>query len=343
MSGRRHSGRPQAIGHYPPCGLNDIQEMIMKVFAMAVFASAAALLAAPAATYAEEGKTPMTNLTSTASTPDKSGHLEINGVNYYYEIRGTGAPLLLLHGGLGIIEMFEPILPILGAGRQIIGVDLHGHGRTPLGERPISLEAMGDDMAELIKRLGTPQVDVLGCSMGGGVALRMAIQHPDSVRRLALISTPFGSDGFYPEIQAAMSHVGGAMAEGMKSTPMYRSYAAVAPKVEDFPKLLDAMGKAISKPYDWSSDVKTLKMPVMLVYGDSDMFRPEHIVKFYQLLGGGLRDAGWMRETMAQNRLAILPDLTHYEIFASPAMAQTVLPFLDGKSGAKSWSEQIGK
>ena len=124
---------------------------------------------------------------------------------------------------------------------------------------------------------------------------------------------------------------------------MYKSYVAVAPHPEDFPRLLDRMGELMRTPYDWSADVKTLKMPVMLVYADSDMFRPEHIVEFYQLLGGGLRDAGWMREHMSQNRLAILPDLTHYDIFLSPALPATVRPFLDGKSGAKSWAEQVGQ
>ena len=112
------------------------------------------------------------------------------------------------------------------------------------------------------------------------------------------------------------------MAEMMKDTPMYKSYVAVAPNPEDFPKLLDRMGELMRTPYDWADDVKKLKMPVMLVYGDSDMFRPEHIVEFYQLLGGGLKDAGWMREHMSKNRLAILPDLTHYEMFAAPALAQ---------------------
>ena len=131
------------------------------------------------------------------------------------------------------------------------------------------------------------------------------------------------------------AQVGAGMAEMMKDTPMYKSYVAVAPNPEDFPKLLDRMGAFMRKPYNWAEDVKTLKMPVMLVFGDSDMFRPEHIVEFYQLLGGGLKDAGWMREHMSKNRLAILPDLTHYEIFASPR-SHTALPFLDGKSGAKS-------
>jgi pimeloyl-ACP methyl ester carboxylesterase len=154
-------------------------------------------------------------------------------------------------------------------------------------------------------------------------------------------SAPFAQDGFFPEMLPQQAAVGAAMADMMKETPMYKSYVAVAPKPEDFPKLLDRMGEFMRTPYDWREEVKTLTMPVMLVYGDSDMIRPEHIVEFYHLLGGGLKDAGWMREHMSQNRLAILPDLTHYEGFASPAWARTVLPFLNGASGAKSWAEQV--
>ena len=137
--------------------------------------------------------------------------------------------------------------------------------------------------------------------------------------------------------------VGAAMADAMKDTPMYKSYVAVAPRPQDFPRLLDAMGEYMRQPYDWSASVKKLTMPVMLVYGDADMIRPEHIVSFYQLLGGGLKDAGWMREHMSKNRLAILPNLTHYEIGAAPILATTVLTFLNGESGAKSPPEQSGK
>jgi pimeloyl-ACP methyl ester carboxylesterase len=104
--------------------------------------------------------------------------------------------------------------------------------------------------------------------------------------------------------------------------------------------LLDALGGFMRQKYDWSAEVKTLKMPVMLVYGDSDMFRPEHEIKFYQLLGGGLQDAGWQRETISKNRLAILPDRTHYDIATSPGLAPSVLPFLNGESDSKSWAKQ---
>ena len=275
---------------------------------------------------------------SKKTTLVKSGHESVNGLNYYYEIHGEGEPLLLLHGGLGQIQMFEPVLPILAEKREVIAVDLHGHGRTPLGDRPISTIDMGDDMAALLKELGYEQVDVLGYSFGAGVAFRLAVQHSEMVRRLALVSGGYAQDGFYPEMLPQQAAVGAGMAEMMKDTPMYKSYVAVAPNPDEFPKLLDRMGEYMRKPYDWSEDVKKLKMPVMLVYGDSDMFRPEHIVKFYQLLGGGLRDAGWGREHMSKNRLAILPNLTHYEMSVSPRMAEVVLPFLNGEDSAPSWT-----
>jgi pimeloyl-ACP methyl ester carboxylesterase len=231
---------------------------------------------------------------------------------------------------------------MLAEKRQEIGVDLHGHGRTPLGDREISLIAMGDDMATLLKQLGYGRVDVLGYSLGGGVAFRLAVQHPELVRRLVLVSAGFARDGFYSEMLPMQEQVGAAMAEAMKDTPMYQSYVQIAPHPEEFPKLLARMGELMRKPYDWQEDVQKLTMPVMLVYGDSDMYRPEHIVKFYQLLGGGLKDAGWMREHMSQNRLAILPGLTHYDIFFAPELIRTVLPFLNGESQTKSWAEQVG-
>jgi pimeloyl-ACP methyl ester carboxylesterase len=268
-----------------------------------------------------------------AQPKPQSGHVEANGVNYYYEIHGKGEPLLLLHGGLGSIDMFRSgVLPALAKNRRVIAVDLHGHGRTALGERPISLPDMGDDMAAGLKQLGVAQADVLGYSLGGGVAFRLAVQHPEMVRRLAMVSAGYAQSGFYPEMLPLQAQVGAAMAEPMKDTPMYKSYVKVAPRPEDFPRLLDRMGEFMRKPYDWSEDVKKLSMPVMLVYADSDMYRPEHIVSFYQLLGGGLKDAGWTREHMSKNRLAILPDVTHYELGAAPVLAATVLPFLNAES-----------
>ena len=268
--------------------------------------------------------------------PDSSGYVAANGVNYWYEIHGKGEPLLLLHGGLFSTGMFGPTLTKLAESRRVIGVDLHGHGHTALGERQkIDLVDIGRDLAVVVQKLGLKQTDVMGYSFGAGAALQLAFQHPELVRRLVVVSAPYAQSGFFAEMLPQQAAVSGKMADGMKETPMYKSYAAIAPKPQDFPRLLDAMGAMMRQPYDWSANVKQLAMPVLLVYGDADMIRPEHIVSFYQLLGGGLRDAGWTREHMSKNRLAILPNVTHYEMGTTPALVSTVLPFLDAPSDGK--------
>lgn len=291
----------------------------------ATFAAFVATCAAPTQVQAAENST-MTQ----PPKPVKSGRIPANGVNYYYAVYGKGEPLLLLHGGLMHTELFGANLGLLAQHREVIGVDLQGHGRTDLGNRAINVIEMADDLAAIIRKLGYQKVDVMGYSFGGATAFRLGVQHPDLVRRLVIVSSGMAQDQFYPEMLPQQAAVGAAMFEQMKQTPMYQSYAPIAPHPEDFPKLLDRMGEYMRKPYDWSGDVKKVTAPTMLVYGDSDMIRYEHIVKFYQLLGGGQKDAGWQREHMAQNRLAIIPNKTHYDIFDGPEVVQTALPFLDG-------------
>lgn len=264
--------------------------------------------------------------------PDSSGYVAANGVSYWFEIRGKGEPLLLLHGGLMWTETFGPTLTKLAESRRVIGVDLQGHGHTALGRPTISYEDIGRDMSVVIQKLGFPQVDVMGYSFGGGVAMQLAFQHPSLVRRLVVLSAPYASSGFFPEMRPQQAAVSAAIFDQMKESPMYTGYAAIAPRPQEFPRLLDAMGALMRTSYDWSANVKQLTMPVMLVYGDADMIAPEHIVSFYRLLGGGQKDAGWMREHMSKNRLAILPDVTHYESGASPLLAPAVLPFLNGQT-----------
>jgi pimeloyl-ACP methyl ester carboxylesterase len=258
-----------------------------------------------------------------------SGYIAANGVDYYYEIHGSGAqPLLLLHGGLGSIEMVGAAMTKLATTRQVIAVDLHGHGRTALGDRAISYRDMGDDMAIIVDKLGFRHVDAMGYSLGGGVAFRFAAQHPSMVRRLVLVSAAVASDAFYADLRPHQERLGGAMAEAMKPAPLYQTYARIAPYPEQFPKLLDQMGAVMRSPWDWRGDVESITARTLLVFGDNDSYRLETVVELYRLFGGGRRDAGWMREHVATNRLAILPDVTHYDIFTSPLLLAVVEPFL---------------
>ena len=278
---------------------------------------------------------------NTDSSPAETGHTRVNGVNYYHEIHGSGEPVLLLHGGLGSIDMFAPVLPAFAKARTVIAVDLQGHGRTSLGDRPIRVQDMADDMAEVLDQLDYDTVDVVGYSLGGGVALHLAARHPEHVRRLVIISTGYSQDGFHTEMLPQQAQVSGAIADMMKDTPMYKSYIAVAPRPQDFPELLDRVGDFMRTPFNFEEDVKKIEAQTLLVFGDADMFQLEHVVQFYKLLGGAQQDAGFMREHMARNRLAILPNVTHYETFMSPSMVAAVLPFINGVSNAPSWADQV--
>lgn len=253
----------------------------------------------------------------------------VNGIRLYYEIGGSGRPLILLHGGLGAIEMFGPNLPALAKGRRVIAVDLQGHGQTADTDRPLSLELMADDIAALIRHLKLERPDVMGYSMGGGVALQTAIRHPEVVGKLVVVSAVFRRNGYYPEILAQQGQVNAAAAEGMKQTPMYQLYSSIAPRPEDWPRLLAKIGEAMKKDFDFSKEIAGIKATTLIVAGDADMFPPAHAVEMFGLLGGGKRDPGWDGSGRPKSRLAILPGLTHYTLFSDPALATTVIPFLD--------------
>ena len=262
-----------------------------------------------------------------------SSYATVNGLKLYYEIRGSGPPLTLLHGGFGSTSMF---LPALGEDRQVIAADLQAHGRTADIDRPLSYEGMAGDVAALMKTLGIEKADVMGYSMGAGVALRMAIQHPEAVRKLVVASFACKKDGWFPKVNATMAQMSAASAEPMKLSPIYKVYAQIAPRPDDWPVLVGKVDDLVKKDYDWSKEVAALEMPTMLVFGDADSVRPAHIVEFFELLGGGKKDPGWDGSGMSTARLAILPGLTHYNLFSSPALAAAVTPFLDAPMpGAK--------
>jgi pimeloyl-ACP methyl ester carboxylesterase len=273
-------------------------------------------------------------MTTTDWTTDTKGagqYAEVNGINLYYETLGTGRPLILLHGGLGSGEMFGPTLPALAEHHQVIAVDLQGHGRTADIDRPIDIRLMADDIAALIDHLGLEKPDVVGYSLGGGVAFFTAVKYPEKVGRLVMASAHIRRDAIPAEMLAQQAQVNAAAAEFLKDTPMYRLYQGVAPRPEDFPRLLDKVGEAMAHDYDYTEEVRSLKVPTLIVAADADMAPPSHYVEAFKLLDGGLRDGGWMGEGRPKggHALAILPGLTHYNLAISPLFAAVTLDFLD--------------
>lgn len=272
----------------------------------------------------------MTSIEQTASVAGVGQYAEVNGVNLYYETSGSGRPLVLLHGGLMSGEMFGPVLPAF-SGRQVIVVDLQGHGRTADVDRPVDVAAMADDIAALVAHLDLGQVDVMGYSLGGAVAFMTAVRHPEIVRRLVMVSVHIRRDALYPEMLAAQAQVGQAAVEFMRETPMYQLYQRVAPRPEDFGPLLGKLGDLMAVDFDLTEEVRGLRMPTLVAAGDADMFPVSHAVEVFGLLGGGRRDGGWQGEGRPEggHALLILPRTTHYTSGESPVMAAAAAAFLD--------------
>ncbi|GCE31549.1 alpha/beta hydrolase [Dictyobacter alpinus] len=258
-----------------------------------------------------------------ANTHNPTGnHAPVNGINLYYEVHGTGKPLIMLHGGFGTFDMFSALSPTLMREHQVIGVDLYAHGRTALTDRPIDFAQMADDIAGLIDYLELEKPDILGYSLGGLVALQTAIRHQELINKLVLISIPIKHTGWYPEVQAGM---GAINVDGLISTPVYDAYKQVAPKPEDFAAFVGKMKEGMSREYDWTEAVSTLKLPTLIIAGDSDSFAPARAAEFFALLGGGLKDAGWSGEHMVPSQLAILPGVTHYNIIFQPDLLLPII------------------
>jgi pimeloyl-ACP methyl ester carboxylesterase len=251
----------------------------------------------------------------------------VNGLEMYYEVHGEGDPLILLHGGFGGIVEYAQLLPLLAETRQVIAVELQAHGHTADIDRPLSYEALADDVAALIEYLGFENADVMGFSLGGGVALRTAIQHPDSVRKLVLVSTPFQRAGIHPEFNAGMEAMSAEAAQMMLETPMYQFYSSVAPNVENWPTLVGKVADMLRPDYDWTEDIASVTAPTLIVVGDNDFIPPSHAVALYELLGGGV--AGGMVE-MPASQMAVLPGTLHYTILSRTDLLLPILtPFLD--------------
>jgi pimeloyl-ACP methyl ester carboxylesterase len=258
----------------------------------------------------------------------KSGHAAVNGLSLYYEIHGSGDPLILLHGGFGSVETWGASIEALAKTRQVIGVDLQGHGRTADIDRPMSCEAMADDIGALIAHLGFARADVMGYSLGGGVAIQTGLRHRDRVRKLVVVSMAFARSATYPSVIAGFEALGSALAEAMKPSPAYQTYAKIAPRPQDFPRLLDKVGALVKQDYDWTADAAKLP-PTLLVGADADYYRPSHLVEVYARMGGGLGEPGWDGSGgRSASQIAVLPGTSHYDLLASPLLVAVVEPWL---------------
>jgi pimeloyl-ACP methyl ester carboxylesterase len=279
--------------------------------------------------------------------PVSSGYADVNGIKLYYEIYGSGEPLVLIHGGLTTIGEMQRWLQPLAKTRQVIAVEMQGHGRTADTDRPMTLETMGDDLAALLDHLKVPKADLVGHSFGGASAIRAAIQHPDKVRRLVVISSPYARSGWYPETRKGMSQISAAMAENMMQTPTGK-FSKEWPEPRRFPQFLDKMGKMLGTDYDWSADVATLPMPVLLVFTDNDSVSQKHIAEFFALLGGGVKEPGWQNTQLSRSRLAIVPGYSHYNFMTSPEVPRIIGkcladPLTNPPAGAAAASQSSGQ
>jgi pimeloyl-ACP methyl ester carboxylesterase len=272
-----------------------------------------------------------TKIKNNMATDTLKAYASVNGLKMYYEIQGAGHPVIVLHGGFGNTELFMPNVTALAKNNKVILVDMQGHGRTADIDRPLVPDFMANDIAALIKHLGLGKTNIIGYSLGGSVALRLAIQHPELLDKVVLISCPFKRKGWFPDLLAQQDQMGPASAEALKQTPIYQSYLKLAPKPEDWTKFVTKMSVVIQKDYDWSKEVAAIKLPVLLVAADADGVMPEHMVEFFKLLGGGLKDAGWDGTGRPASQLAIIPDQTHYNLFMSPALSNVIMPFLNKK------------
>lgn len=247
------------------------------------------------------------------SVPSKSDRVSVNGVEIYYEIQGEGSPLVMLHGGVNPADFFGAPLAAMAEDHQVIAIHMRGHGFSSDATTPWTTEQMADDVDAVLDALGFEKVDVMGWSLGGGVALQTAIRHPERVRKLIVIGMNVKSSGNYPEVLTAfkeMPSMAPAIGAQLAESPLAELYPDA-----DWEAIMRKTGEMNQGEFDWSADVKNIKAPTLLIFADADMMYPEHIAEMYRLFGGGTRDArydGALRPTV--NQLAIIPGTTHYDM-----------------------------
>jgi pimeloyl-ACP methyl ester carboxylesterase len=255
--------------------------------------------------------------------PAESGYAPVNGIKVYYEVYGEGKPLVLLHGAFMTIDMnWGELIPELSKNRKVIALELQGHGHTPFSERKLSHATLSSDVTKVMDYLKIDKADVAGYSFGGEVAYQMAIQSPEKLSKLVIISSTYKTQGWLPEVNKALE---GMKPELFTNSPMHTAYNAVAPDKTKWPKFLEQMMASAGQPFDLGDDnISKIPVPVLIIAGDNDGLDKTELTKTYKLLGGDVfADMG----AMPKSQLAIAPGQTHVSLMMQTAM---ILNYLNG-------------
>ncbi|WP_229391569.1 alpha/beta hydrolase [Methanosarcina sp. DH2] len=256
----------------------------------------------------------------------RSGYASVNGLRMYYEIHGTGRPLVLLHGSLTTIDTsFGKFLPSLSEKGQVIAMEQQGHGRTADIDRLLTYEQMAEDAIELLRQLKIEKADFFGYSMGAAIALQIAIKHPDIVRKLVVASLAYTNEGLYPGILEGEEKM---KPEDLDGSEWQKAYARIAPNPEHWHVLIAKEQQLTREFKGWTpDDIQAIKAPTLVIIGDSDIVRPEHVIEIFRLLGGGV--AGDL-VGLPRSQLAVLPGTTHVTLVdRSDWLLSMITDFLD--------------
>ncbi|MDR6569001.1 alpha/beta fold hydrolase [Chitinophaga ginsengisegetis] len=275
---------------------------------------------------AEPAKTPA----GQHAKPAESGYADVNGLKMYYEVYGKGKPIVLLHGSYMTIPLnWSHIIPLLAGDRKVIVAEMQGHGRTRDIPREFSYEGMADDVSGLLRHLKIDSADIVGYSMGGGVAFQFAVRHPEQVRRLVVLSGAYTHDGWWPDVEAMYATINADM---FKGSPIQKQYDSLGNDPAHFPEFVKKVISIDLKPYDWSKDVKNIQAPIFMAIGDADGIRYEHALELFRAKGGGkMGDI----HGLPKSRLAIIPGTTHIGMMQrTDLLIPMITDFLDADLNA---------
>jgi pimeloyl-ACP methyl ester carboxylesterase len=254
-----------------------------------------------------------------AANSIQSGYASVNGLEMYYEISGAGEPLVVIHGAYQSIESMGAIIPKLAESRQVIAVELQGHGRTGDIDRPLAFEQLADDVAALMEAIGIDRADIFGYSVGGSTALQLAIRHPEVVRKLVIVSAVYDREGWYPELLGFMETM---TPEVFAGSPMEAEYTRLSPSPENFPAMVGKLTQLTLEQQGWTSEsLEGIEAPALLLAGDSDQVRPEHTLALFRLLGGGVPGD---LVGLPNSQLAIITAATHVSILTRVDLLNTL-------------------